>query len=195
MVIIWWAQWPFFKQQAKTIPLMCPTGVKRPGVAASARCTVQIFGSWAALTRPMAILRFVGQDNPTKLFHLAWIGMMVIALRSPPSDLYLGPWAAPDGHEKTLQGFYSLRRHHLIGMGIPIINLRRSSDRHRFIIGIPITVSALLVNRGVRWTNNQGLCVSSSRNNHNKRLLKWIGPVVAGLKKKNLRGRWSNLLW
>ena len=32
-------------------------------------------------------------------------------------------------------GLYSLRRHHLIGIGIPIINLRRSSDRLRFING------------------------------------------------------------
>ena len=31
-----------------------------------------------------------------------------------------------------------LRGHRLIGIGIPIINLRRSSDRLRFITGIPI---------------------------------------------------------
>ena len=38
------------------------------------------------------------------------------------------------------QGLYSLRRHRLIGIGIHIINLRRSSDRLRFIIGIHIPV-------------------------------------------------------
>ena len=37
-------------------------------------------------------------------------------------------------------GFYSLRRHRLIGIGILIINLRPSSDHLRFIIGIPIHV-------------------------------------------------------
>ena len=37
-------------------------------------------------------------------------------------------------------GLYSLRRRRLISIGIPIINLRRSSDRIRFIMGIPIPV-------------------------------------------------------
>ena len=36
------------------------------------------------------------------------------------------------------QGLYSLRRRRLTGIGIPIINLRRSDDRLRFIMGIPI---------------------------------------------------------
>ena len=38
------------------------------------------------------------------------------------------------------QVLYSLRRPHLIGIGIPIINLRRSSDRFRFMMGIHIPV-------------------------------------------------------
>ena len=37
-------------------------------------------------------------------------------------------------------GLYSLRRHRLTGIGIPIINLRRSDDRLRFITGIPILI-------------------------------------------------------
>ena len=37
-------------------------------------------------------------------------------------------------------GLYSLRRRRLISIGIPIINLRRSSDHLRFSIGIPIPV-------------------------------------------------------
>ena len=40
---------------------------------------------------------------------------------------------------RPCQEQYSLRRHCLIGVGISIINLRRSSDRLRFIIGIPVT--------------------------------------------------------
>ena len=40
----------------------------------------------------------------------------------------------------TGQGLYSLRRRRLISIGIPIINMRRSSDRLRFIMGIPIPV-------------------------------------------------------
>ena len=39
-----------------------------------------------------------------------------------------------------VQGLYSLRRHCLIGISIPIMNLRQSSDRLRFIMGILIPV-------------------------------------------------------
>ena len=38
----------------------------------------------------------------------------------------------------TILGLCSLRRHRLIGVHGPIINLRRSSDHLRFIMGIPI---------------------------------------------------------
>ena len=41
---------------------------------------------------------------------------------------------------EVTQGIYSLRRHRLTGIGIPIINLRWSSDNLRFIIEIPIPV-------------------------------------------------------
>ena len=41
---------------------------------------------------------------------------------------------------------YSLRRRHLITIGIPITNLRRSSDRLRFVLGIPIPVRRRLLN-------------------------------------------------
>ena len=44
------------------------------------------------------------------------------------------------GHWFVNLGLYSLRRRCLISIGIPIINLRRSSDRLRFITGIPISV-------------------------------------------------------
>ena len=43
------------------------------------------------------------------------------------------------------QGLYSLWRRRLISIGIPIINLRRSSDRLRFIVGIPIPVRRRLL--------------------------------------------------
>ena len=43
------------------------------------------------------------------------------------------------------QGLYSLRRHRLTGIGIPMINLRRSDDRLRFIMGIPIPVRRRLL--------------------------------------------------
>ena len=42
-------------------------------------------------------------------------------------------------------GLYSLRRRHLSGIGIPIINLRRSDDRLRFIMGIPILIRRRLL--------------------------------------------------
>ena len=44
------------------------------------------------------------------------------------------------------QGRYSLRRHRLVGIGIPIINLRRLSDRLRFIMRIAIPVRLCLFN-------------------------------------------------
>ena len=37
-------------------------------------------------------------------------------------------------------GLYSLRKHRLIAIGIPIIKQRRSSDRRRFMIGILIPI-------------------------------------------------------
>ena len=47
-------------------------------------------------------------------------------------------------------GLYSLRRCPLINIGIPMIHLRKSSDRLRFIMGIPIPVR--------RWIEAHGLC-------------------------------------
>ena len=44
-----------------------------------------------------------------------------------------------------VQGLCSLRRRRLISIGIPIINLRRSSDRLRFIMGIPIPIRGHLL--------------------------------------------------
>ena len=41
---------------------------------------------------------------------------------------------------KLILGLYSLRRRRLISIGIPIINLRRSSGRLKFIMGIPTLV-------------------------------------------------------
>ena len=44
-----------------------------------------------------------------------------------------------------LHSFYSPRRRHLIGIGIPIKKLRRSSDRLRFIMGILIHLRRCLI--------------------------------------------------
>ena len=49
---------------------------------------------------------------------------------------------------QKMQGLYSLRIRRLISIGIPIINMRRSSDHLRFIMGITIPVRRRLVNRG-----------------------------------------------
>ena len=43
-----------------------------------------------------------------------------------------------------LQGHYSMRRHHLIGLRIPIIYLRRSSDHLIFVMGISIPIRCCL---------------------------------------------------
>ena len=46
--------------------------------------------------------------------------------------------------KKRNQGLYSLRRYHLIGIGILIINLRRSSDHLRSLMEIPIPIRQCL---------------------------------------------------
>ena len=46
---------------------------------------------------------------------------------------------------RTPQGLYSLRRRRLTGIGIPMVNLRRSDDRLRFIKGIPILIRRRLL--------------------------------------------------
>ena len=43
-------------------------------------------------------------------------------------------------HQPENLGLYSLRRRRLTGIGIPIINLRRSDDRLRFMMGIHILI-------------------------------------------------------
>ena len=48
-------------------------------------------------------------------------------------------------------GLYSLRRRRLISKGIPIINLRRSSDRLRFKMGIPIPERRCLLSEKRPW--------------------------------------------
>ena len=49
-----------------------------------------------------------------------------------------------------MQGLYSLRRRRRIGLGIPMINRRRSSDRLKFTMGVfvPVIRRVFLVNRG-----------------------------------------------
>ena len=48
-------------------------------------------------------------------------------------------------------GSYSLGRHRFIRIWIPIINLRRSSDRLRFIMGIPILIRRHLFSEHKPW--------------------------------------------
>ena len=48
-----------------------------------------------------------------------------------------GPVYLAYNHHQCL---YSLSRHRVIGIGIPIINLGWSSDHHRFIMGIPTPI-------------------------------------------------------
>ena len=54
------------------------------------------------------------------------------------------------GASKASLVLYSLRRHRLFRMGIPIINLRRSADRLRFIMRITLPVRWLLYH----WNEN-----------------------------------------
>ena len=54
--------------------------------------------------------------------------------------------AAGYGNVNQQKGLYSLTGRRLIGIGIPIINLSRSDDRLRFIMGIPIPIRQYLLN-------------------------------------------------
>ena len=52
-------------------------------------------------------------------------------------------------NQRSLLSLYWSKRYSFIGKGIPIINLRRSSDHLRFIMGIPIPQEdVFFVNRG-----------------------------------------------
>ena len=57
-----------------------------------------------------------------------------------------------------VHGLYSLRRHCLIGIRISIINLRRSSDRLRFIMGIPLPIRWWFFSEQRAWVSDFHLC-------------------------------------
>ena len=61
-------------------------------------------------------------------------------------------------------GLYSLRRRRFISIGMPIIDLRRSSDRLRFITGIPIPVRRRLLSEYRPWTGQMSPVVMHKRN-------------------------------
>ena len=69
------------------------------------------------------------------MFHIFW-----------PLIIWLTVFICTFSTYKDL-GLYSLRRRRLTGIGIPMINLRRSSDRLRFIMGIPILIRQRLLSK------------------------------------------------
>ena len=83
---------------------------------------------------------------------------LIPSVRAPENRFHLPLWTSQNLTELQREnimpnedklGLYSLRRRCLTGIGIPIINLRRSDDCLRFIMGIPILIRRrLLVNRG-----------------------------------------------
>ena len=101
------------------------------------------------------------------------------------------------------QGIYSLRRRRLTGIGIPIINLRRSDVRLRFIMGIPILIRRRLLSekrpksfyyaRGHAHVTPMGKwpwrCTFRGWDSSNELDLQWIGPVVAELWAGRMDGR------
>ena len=72
-------------------------------------------------------------------------------LYQPPSSSYpqylmaLKTLKDRDRFLMSALGLYSLRRRRLMGIGIPMINLRRSDDRLRFIMGIPLLIRRRLL--------------------------------------------------
>ena len=67
-------------------------------------------------------------------------------------------------------GFYPLECHRLIGLGVSIMNPRRSSDRIRIIMGIPLPrrivaqnpITALVPNVHITWWHHQMNTFSAS---------------------------------
>ena len=69
--------------------------------------------------------------------------------RQDPGGPHVGPinfaiWV-------VTRGLHSLKRHRLTGIGIPIINLRRSDDRTGFITRIPIPIKRCILSDQKPW--------------------------------------------
>ena len=63
----------------------------------------------------------------------------------------------------VLQGFYSPKSRRLIGIGTPIINLRRSDDRLSFILGIPTPTNNGCWCMGIKGEMSGTVCVTFTR--------------------------------
>ena len=66
--------------------------------------------------------------------------VIIYMLSQPPIHGWILQVRLSPPTQIMILGLYSLRRRRLINIGIPIINLRRSSDRLRLMMGIPIPV-------------------------------------------------------
>ena len=82
---------------------------------------------WVNTLRP-------GQDGP----HVADDNFKCIFLKEKVQIYWILLLAGSTSQITKTLGLYSLRRRRLTGMGIPMINLRRSDHHFRFIMGIPI---------------------------------------------------------
>ena len=80
---------------------------------------------------------------------LVWIESTFKGAR-PLNNLWQGVSCWKGRMNMLRASIYSLRRNRLVGIRIPIINLRRSSNRIRFIMGIPIPVRRRLVSE-LNW--------------------------------------------
>ena len=73
------------------------------------------------------VMRWQQQDIGKATFKMVLMYTCVGSLKSP--------YQVVDTINGNL-GLYSLKRHHLTGRGIPIINIKRSDDRLRYIDGL-----------------------------------------------------------
>ena len=94
-------------------------------------CTVCLF---IFLLQPITVC---GTGVSVRTVWMLCILLLIKMLLTIQGNLYLWHMSL---HFIAFQGLYSLRRLCLISIGIPIINLRWSSDHLRFIMGIPIPV-------------------------------------------------------
>ena len=80
-------------------------------------------------------------NEKSPLFQVtAWCRQMTSHYLSQSWPNSMSPYGITGPQWVWTLGLYSLRRRRLMGIGIPIINLRRSDDRLRFIMGIPILI-------------------------------------------------------
>ena len=139
------------KGHCQVLPPLCPLQAEKVVVGSQQRLSCGSIGTVTTGQEPVVDgfpasphsiqIPYPCHQGPSLLEHPGQIAVLT-RFRLPRSPLGLVWYLSASGSMPL--GLYSLRRR-LISKGIPILNLRRSSDRLRFIMGIPIPVRRRLL--------------------------------------------------